>query len=130
MSRPKGRLPVAIVGKYVEYPDSYISVREALRHAGTAHDQEVEIRWVHSEDVERNGPEVYLEGVQGIVVPGGFGPRGVEGMIDTVQYARNNNIPYLGLCLGMQVMVIDWARHILGWEGANSSDWTRKLPTR
>ena len=128
MSRPKGRLPVAIVGKYVEYPDSYISVREALRHAGTAHDQEVEIRWVHSEDVERNGPEVYLDGVQGIVVPGGFGPRGVEGMIDTVQYARNNNIPYLGLCLGMQVMVIDWARHILGWEGANSSELDPETP--
>ena len=128
MSRPKGRLPVAIVGKYVEYPDSYISVREALRHAGTAHDQEVEIRWVHSEDVERNGPEAYLDGVQGIVVPGGFGPRGVEGMIDTVQYARNNNIPYLGLCLGMQVMVIDWARHILGWEGANSSELDPETP--
>ena len=128
MSRPKGRLPVAIVGKYVEYPDSYISVREALRHAGTAHDQEVEIKWVHSEDVERNGPEVYLDGVQGIVVPGGFGPRGVEGMIDTVQYARNNNIPYLGLCLGMQVMVIDWARHILGWEGANSSELDPETP--
>ncbi len=128
MSRPKGRLPIAIVGKYVEYPDSYLSVREALRHAGTAYDQEVDIRWVHSEDVERNGPEMYLDGVQGIVVPGGFGPRGVEGMIDTVQYARNNNIPYLGLCLGMQVMVIDWARHVLGLEGANSSELDPETP--
>ncbi len=128
MSRPQGRLPIAIVGKYVEYPDSYLSVREALRHAGTACDQEVEIKWVHSEDVERNGPEAYLEGVQGIVVPGGFGPRGVEGMIDTVQYARDNNIPYLGLCLGMQVMVIDWARHILGLEGANSSELDPETP--
>ena len=128
MSRPKGRLPIAIVGKYVEYPDSYLSVREALRHAGTAHDHEVDIKWVHSEDVERNGPEAYLEGVQGIVVPGGFGPRGVEGMIDTVQYARKNNIPYLGLCLGMQVMVIDWARHILGFEGANSSELDPETP--
>jgi CTP synthase len=128
MSRPKGRLPIAIVGKYVEYPDSYISVREALRHAGAAHDQEVEIKWVHSEDVERNGPEIYLNGVQGIVVPGGFGPRGVEGMIDTVRYARNNNIPYLGLCLGMQVMVIDWARQVLGLEGANSSELDPETP--
>ena len=128
MSRPQGRLPIAIVGKYVEYPDSYLSVREALRHAGTSHDQEVEIKWVHSEDVERNGPETYLDGVQGIVVPGGFGPRGVEGMIDTVRYARSNNIPYLGLCLGMQVMVIDWARHILGMEGANSSELDPETP--
>ncbi len=128
MSRLKGRLPIAIVGKYVEYPDSYLSVREALRHAGTAHDQEVDIKWVHSEDVERDGPEAYLEGVQGIVVPGGFGPRGVEGMIDTVRYARNKNIPYLGLCLGMQVMVIDWARHILGFEGANSSELDPDTP--
>ncbi len=128
MRQPKGKLPIAIVGKYVEYPDSYISVREALRHAGTAHDQEVDIKWVHSEDVERNGPAMYLDSVQGIVVPGGFGPRGVEGMIDTVQYARSNNIPYLGLCLGMQVMVIDWARHILGWEGANSSELDPETP--
>ena len=128
MRQPKGRLPIAIVGKYVEYPDSYISVREALRHAGTAHDQEVEIRWVHSEDVERDGPEMHLDGVQGIVVPGGFGPRGVEGMIDTVHYARDNKIPYLGLCLGMQVMVIDWARHILGLKGANSSELDPETP--
>ncbi len=128
MSRPKGRLPVAIVGKYVEYPDSYLSVREALRHAGTAHDLDVDIRWVHSEDIERNGPDSYLDNVQGIVVPGGFGPRGVEGMIDTVGYARKNNIPYLGLCLGMQVMVIDWARHMLGLEGANSSELDPETP--
>ena len=128
MRQPKGSLPIAIVGKYVEYPDSYISVREALRHAGTAHDQEVEIRWVHSEDIERNGPEPYLKDVSGIVVPGGFGPRGVEGMIDTVQYAREVKIPYLGLCLGMQVMVIDWARHVLGLEGANSSELDPETP--
>ena len=128
MRQPKGKLPIAIVGKYVEYPDSYISVREALRHAGTAHDQEIEIKWVHSEDIERNGPEMYLGNVQGIVVPGGFGPRGVEGMIDTVNYARKSNIPYLGLCLGMQVMVIDWARHVLGLEGANSSELDPETP--
>ena len=128
MRQPRGILPIAIVGKYVEYPDSYISVREALRHAGTAHDQEVEIRWVHSEDVERDGPELYLKDVRGIVVPGGFGPRGVEGMIDAVQYAREVKIPYLGLCLGMQVMVIDWARHVLGLEGANSSELDPETP--
>ena len=128
MRHLKGSLPIAIVGKYVEYPDSYISVKEALRHAGTAHDQDVEIRWVHSEDIERYGPENYLNDVQGIVVPGGFGPRGVEGMIDTVHYARKHNLPYLGLCLGLQVMVIDWARSVLGLAGANSSELDPDTP--
>ena len=128
MRRPLGRLPIAIVGKYVEYPDSYLSVREALRHAGTAYDHDVEIKWVHSEDIERDGPDAYLGDVMGIVVPGGFGPRGVEGMIDTVRYARENGIPYLGLCLGLQVMVIDWARHILGLDGANSSELDPETP--
>ena len=128
MNRPKGRLPIAIVGKYVEYPDSYLSVREALRHAGTAHDHEVEIKWVHSEDIERNGPEMYLNDACGIVVPGGFGQRGVEGMIDAVRYARERNIPYLGLCLGLQVMVIDWARHVLELDGANSSELDPDTP--
>ena len=128
MRQLKGRLPIAIVGKYVEYPDSYISVKEALRHAGMAHDRDIEIRWVHSEDIERDGPENYLNDVQGIVVPGGFGPRGVEGMIDTVQYARKHNLPYLGLCLGLQVMVIDWARSVLGLQGANSSELDPDTP--
>ena len=128
MRQPKDGLPIAIVGKYVEYPDSYLSVREALRHAGTAWDRDVEIKWVHSEDIERDGPEIHLSEVKGIVVPGGFGQRGVEGMIDTVHYARENNIPYLGLCLGLQVMVIDWARHVLKLEGANSSELDPDTP--
>ncbi len=128
MRHLKGNLPIAVVGKYVEYPDSYISVKEALRHAGTAHDQEVAIRWVHSEDIERYGPENYLNDVRGIVVPGGFGTRGVEGMIDTVYYARKHKIPYLGLCLGLQVMVIDWARNVLGLDGANSSELDPDTP--
>ena len=128
MRRTTESLPIAIVGKYVEYPDSYISVREALRHAGMAHGREVDIQWVHSEDIERNGPEGYLNDVQGIVVPGGFGPRGVEGMIDAVHYARKNGIPYLGLCLGLQVMVIDWARSVLGLAGANSSELDPETP--
>lgn len=122
MDRPKESLPIAIVGKYVEYPDSYLSVREALRHAGLCHSRDVELLWVHSEDVEREGPEELLRRVCGIVVPGGFGARGVEGMVATVRYAREQRVPYLGLCLGLQVMVIDWARHILGLEGANSEE--------
>ena len=122
MDRPKAGLPIALVGKYVEYPDSYLSVREALRHAGLRHGRDVELRWVHSEDVERDGPEEYLRQVCGIVVPGGFGARGVEGMVQTVGYAREHEVPYLGLCLGLQVMVIDWARNVLGLRGANSAE--------
>ena len=122
MERPKEPLPIALVGKYVEYPDSYLSVREALRHAGLSHTRDVELQWVHSEDIEKYGPDDLLRNASGIVVPGGFGTRGVEGMVDTVRYAREHQVPYLGLCLGLQVMVIDWARNILGLEGANSEE--------
>ncbi len=122
MDRPKEPLPIALVGKYVEYPDSYLSVREALRHAGLEHTREVALQWVHSEDIERYGPSDLLRSVCGIVVPGGFGTRGVEGMVEAVRYAREQRVPYLGLCLGLQVMVIDWARHILGLGGANSEE--------
>ena len=119
---------IALVGKYVEYPDSYISVKEALRHAGLAHGREVEIEWIHSEDVERQGPDALLATACGIVVPGGFGPRGVEGMIETVRYAREHRVPYLGLCLGLQVMVIEWARNEMGLTGANSSELDPDTP--
>ena len=115
-------VPIAIVGKYVEYPDSYMSVREALRHAAASCGLRAEVRWVHSEAVERDGPDEYLKDVCGIVVPGGFGPRGVEGMVETSRYARDKEVPYLGLCLGMQVMVIDWARDVAGLRWANSSE--------
>ncbi len=121
-------LPIALVGKYVEYPDSYISVKEALRHAGLAHEKDIEIQWVHSEDVERYGPGSLLANACGIVVPGGFGPRGVEGMVETVRYAREHQVPYLGLCLGLQVMVIEWARNMMGLTGANSSELDPDTP--
>ena len=113
---------IAIVGKYVEYPDSYMSVREALRHAAAECGLRAAVRWVHSEAVERDGPEAHLAEVSGIVVPGGFGPRGVEGMVDASRYARDKAVPYLGLCLGMQAMVIDWARERAGLRDANSSE--------
>ena len=122
MNEPKESLSIALVGKYVEYPDSYISVREALRHAGLDHARNIDLHWVHSEDIERFGPDDLLAGACGIVVPGGFGPRGVEGMIETARYAREHRVPYLGLCLGLQVMVIEWARNILGMKDANSSE--------
>ena len=115
-------VPIAIVGKYVEYPDSYMSVREALRHAAAACGLHAAVKWVHSEAIERDGAEAHLNDVCGIVVPGGFGPRGVEGMVITSRYARRRRVPYLGLCLGMQVMVIDWARNVTGLPRANSSE--------
>ena len=123
-----GRVPIAVVGKYAEYPDSYLSVREALRHAGLAHDRGVDIDWVHSEDVERQGPDSLLANACGIVVPGGFGRRGVEGMIQTARYAREHQVPYLGLCLGMQVMIVEWARNVLGLPEANSSELDPDTP--
>ncbi len=122
MNSVEGSIPIAVVGKYVEYPDSYMSVREALRHAAASHGLRAEVKWVHSEAVERDGADAYLKDVSGIVVPGGFGSRGVEGMVDTSRYARDKGVPYLGLCLGMQVMVIDWARAVTGLKHANSSE--------
>ena len=128
IKEPKVTLPIAVVGKYVDLRDAYISVKEALLHAGLFHDRDVQIRWVRSEDVEQDGPEPYLSSVSGIVVPGGFGPRGIEGMIDTVRYARENNVPYLGLCLGLQVMVVQTARQLLGKEKANSTEFDPYTP--
>ena len=122
MNSAENSVPIAVVGKYVEYPDSYMSVREALRHAAASHGLRADVKWVHSEAVERDGADAYLKDVSGIVVPGGFGSRGVEGMVDTSRYARDRGVPYLGLCLGMQVMVIDWARDVTGLKQANSSE--------
>lgn len=120
---PKQTLSIAVVGKYVDLQDSYISVKEALFHAGMAHDVDINVRWVRSEDIEQQGPERLLDDARGIVVPGGFGQRGIEGMILAAQYARTQKVPYLGLCLGLQVMVIEMARNSLGKEGANSTEF-------
>jgi CTP synthase len=128
MEQSKEPLPIAIVGKYTELPDAYISVREALRHAGIYHERDVHITWVQSEEIERSGPGFLLEMVSGIVVPGGFGNRGVEGMVQAVQYARTARIPYFGLCLGMQVMVVEHARHLMNLEGANSTEFDPLTP--
>ena len=123
LQEPKEVLSIAVVGKYVDLPDSYISVKEALVHAGLSHQRNIEINWVRAEDIEEKGPDLFLHSASGIVVPGGFGPRGVEGMIKTVRYARDNEIPYLGLCLGMQVMVIAIARELLDKKDANSTEF-------
>ncbi len=120
---PHNPLSVAVVGKYADLPDAYLSVREALRHASLYHDRDVQIDWVRSEDIERDGADAWLGHTLGIVVPGGFGSRGIEGMIEAVRYARERQLPYLGLCLGMQVMVIEHARNVLGLAGANSTEF-------
>ncbi len=125
---PKPRVSVALVGKYISLQDAYISVREALLHAGVSLGYDVEIEWVDSEDLEREGGVDRLAGVDGIVVPGGFGYRGIEGKISAARYARENKVPYLGLCLGMQVMVIEFARFALGDERANSTEFDPSTP--
>ena len=122
IAAPKRTLSIAIVGKYVDLRDSYISVKEALLHAGLHYDRDVEVSWINSEQVEDEGPDDLLASAAGIVVPGGFGPRGVEGMIRTAEYARQLDVPYLGLCLGLQVMVVEIARSLLGLPDANSTE--------
>jgi CTP synthase len=123
MKKDKEPLPIAIVGKYVELEDAYISVRESLYHAGVVHDVDVKIDWVSSEDLEKGRGLERLEKVAGIVVPGGFGYRGIEGKIAAARYARENNVPYLGLCLGMQVMCIEKMRSIVGSDDPNSTEF-------
>lgn len=123
--KPKPAVRVALVGKYVELQDAYMSVREALKHAALANGVEVEISWVHSTDLEKDKGWEVIKNSDGILVPGGFGSRGIEGKIMAAQYAREKRVPYLGLCLGMQVMCIEFARHVLDHEDANSSEFDR-----
>ncbi len=123
MHSPTHRIEIAIVGKYVQLGDAYLSVVEALRHAAIAISSELHLRWVNSEKLETEGYENYLEGVDGIVVPGGFGVRGVDGKMAAIKYARQSQIPFLGLCLGMQCSVIEWARDVAGLKDANSAEF-------
>ncbi|MEP7356987.1 MAG: CTP synthase, partial [Anaerolineales bacterium] len=126
--KPKPAVRVALVGNYVELQDAYMSVREALKHAGLALDREVEIEWVHSADLEKGRGWEQIYRADGVVVPGGFGSRGIEGKIAAARYARENEVPYLGLCLGMQTMCIEFARHALGTDEANSTEFDRSTP--
>jgi len=128
IKRPKPTVRIALVGKYVELHDAYISVREALKHAAIANGVELELLWIHSTDLEKDlGLEILSE-ANGIVVPGGFGSRGIEGKIKAATFARENKVPYLGLCLGMQVMVIEFARKVLKHPKAHSAEFDRSTP--
>ena len=126
LEREKPKVRIGLVGKYVELHDAYISVREALRHAALYAGVDVEIEWISATDLEKGIGLERLEQVDGIVVPGGFGSRGVEGKIMAAKYAREHQVPYLGLCLGMQVMVIEYARNVLGMEDANSPEFDQR----
>ncbi len=121
----KPQVRVALVGKYVELHDAYFSVREAMEHAGLQVGVDVQIDWLHSSDLERDRGWDVIQKADGILVPGGFGSRGIEGKIKAIRYARINNIPYLGLCLGMQLMVVEFARHLLNSDDANSTEFDR-----
>ncbi|KOE64951.1 CTP synthase (glutamine hydrolyzing) [Aggregatibacter actinomycetemcomitans] len=123
-ANPTGEVIIGMVGKYTELPDAYKSVNEALKHAGLKNRLTVNIKYIDSQDVETKGVEI-LKGLDGILVPGGFGYRGVEGKILTAKYARENSIPYLGICLGMQVALIEFARNVAGMSHANSSEFDR-----
>ena len=119
----KKKTKIALVGKYVELPDAYISVVEALKHGAVANNAEVEIKWVDSELVSNYNVDSFFSDVDGIIVPGGFGDRGIEGMICSIQYAREHKIPYLGLCLGMQLTIVEFARNVLGLKDAHSHEF-------
>lgn len=128
LKNPRKQLEIALVGKYVELPDAYLSVRESLIHAGVHHQAGINIRWLHSQDVEGPAGVEMLAGVDGVVVPGGFGERGLEGKLKAARYARENGVPYLGLCLGLQVMVVEFARHLFGSDEANSTEFYPESP--
>jgi len=126
---PKRTITIALVGKYVDLPDAYLSVSEAIRAAGFGNNVKIQLRWVPSDDCETTaGAATALKGVDGIVIPGGFGVRGIEGKINTSRYARENRIPILGICLGLQCMTIDAARHLAGLAGANSLEFDERAP--
>ncbi len=127
LKNPKHFTKIAIVGKYTTGSDAYISVQEAIKHGGIANEAEIHIEWIEAETLtDRTDLDGLFENIDGILVPGGFGDRGIEGMIRAVQYAREHHVPYLGLCLGMQCLVIEYARHVAGMKGANSTEFDEK----
>ena len=130
MQNPEDEVSIGLVGKYVEYEDSYKSLKEALLHGGLAHRLKVNIHWIEAEGVTPANAEQTLEGYDGILVPGGFGKRGIEGMIHSIRFSRENKVPYFGICLGMQTMVIEYARNVCCLERADSTEFDPATPHR
>jgi CTP synthase len=128
MNSPRTKIEIAIVGKYIQLSDAYLSVVEALGHGAIAISGDVNLRWVSAEDIELYGAAKYLHDVAGVVVPGGFGIRGVDGKVAAIEYSRTNNLPFLGLCLGMQCCAIEWARNVANLKDANSSEFDPESP--
>jgi CTP synthase len=128
LRNPQSEISVAVVGKYAEHRDAYKSIYEAIDHAGMHHNTQVRVGRIHSELVETEGTERLLSGFDGILVPGGFGERGIEGKVDAIRFARQRGIPFLGICLGMQCAVIEFARHVVGLQGAHSSEFDKDTP--
>jgi CTP synthase len=122
------QVTIGLVGKYVELHDAYLSVAEALRHAGFYQDADIDIKWIDSETITEASAETVLGSLDGIIVPGGFGKRGIEGMITAARYARENRLPYFGICLGMQVAVIEFARNVAKIENAHSGEFAQNVP--
>ncbi|MBF0424906.1 MAG: CTP synthase [Magnetococcales bacterium] len=125
---PHSKLTIGIVGKYMELKDAYKSIVEALHHGGIANDCRVTLRWVDAESLQESGVEAQLHGVHGVLVPGGFGERGTEGKILAIRFAREQRLPYLGICLGMQMAIVEFARHVLGLTHANSTEFDPNTP--
>ncbi len=130
MENPRDEVTIGLVGKYVEYEDSYKSLKEALLHGGLAHQLKVNIDWIEAEGVLGEDWEKQLHGYDGILVPGGFGKRGIDGMLNAIRYAREKKVPYFGICLGMQTLVIEYARNVAGLEGADSTEFNSGTPHR
>lgn len=126
----KHTVRIGLVGKYVKLHDAYLSVAEALSHAGYALDAAIDLQWIDSEEITKETVSDMLSGLDGIIVPGGFGNRGIEGMIQAVRYARENNIPFFGICLGMQIAVIEYARHVAGIKGAHSGEFDEQCENK
>jgi CTP synthase len=128
LKNPNKEVSIGLVGKYVELKDAYKSINESFIHAGAANQCRVHVRTIHSETITEANVKEKLEGLDGILVAPGFGHRGIEGKITAIQYVRENNIPFLGICLGMQCAVVEFGRHILGLEGANSTEFDKTTP--
>jgi CTP synthase len=126
VKNPSGRVPIVVCGKYTELRDAYKSIMESFVHAGAENNVGVDLKWIRAEDIEEHGAADYLRGASGLLVPGGFGERGIEGKIKAIQYVRENKIPFFGICLGLQCAVIEFARNVCGMKGANSTEFNGK----